>query len=356
MSLEILPRDAAPAANVSIESVLGNRESGALQKLFAAQAFWVFVTLVIIYAAMSFMFPDAFASQQNFYNITRNFAFIGIMALGMICVILTGGIDLSVGSIMGLVAVVTGLVLQAKYPWYAAVAAGLAAGAVIGLCNGWLIAYVGLSPFVVTLGFMSIARSLAIVESGNKMIYEFGPSGPAFKSIGGGDNFGLPPIPVGGVDFALSNAVWILIFLTILLAVVLRMTAWGRYLYAIGGNEHAATLTGVPVKAIKLSAYVVCALAASLSSLLLLGYTGSAINAVGQSYELRVIASTVIGGADLMGGAGGAFGAFVGAALIEVIRNSLLMAGVDSNWQGAFVGSFIIIAVLLERVRGKRRE
>ena len=357
MSLETLPHDASPAtANVSIESMLGNRESSALQKLFASQAFWVFVTLVIIYAAMSFMFPDAFATQQNFYNITRNFAFIGIMALGMICVILTGGIDLSVGSIMGLVAVVTGLVLQAKYPWYAAVAAGLASGAAIGLCNGWLIAYVGLSPFVVTLGFMSIARSLAIVESGNKMIYEFGPSGPAFKSIGGGDNFGLPAIPIGGVDFALSNAVWILILLTILLAVVLKMTAWGRYLYAIGGNEHAATLTGVNVKGVKLSAYVVCALAASLSSLLLLGYTGSAINAVGQSYELRVIASTVIGGADLMGGAGGAFGAFVGAALIEVIRNSLLMAGVDSNWQGAFVGSFIIIAVLLERVRGKRRE
>ena len=347
MSLET---KAAPA-NVSIESVVGIREKTWADQLLGAQAFWVAVALFIICTVMSLMFPEAFASAQNFYNITRNFAFIGIMALGMICVILTGGIDLSVGSIMGVVAVVAGLVLQAEYPWWLAVMAGFGAGLGIGLCNGWLIAYIGLSPFVVTLGFMSIARSLAIVESGNKMIYQFGPDGPTFKALGGGDNLGIPGLP-----FTLANPVIVLIVLTIVLAVVLRMTAWGRHLYAIGGNEHAAMLTGVPVKLTKLSAYVVSALAASLASILIVGWQGSAINALGQSYELRVIASTVIGGADLMGGAGGAFGAFVGAALIEVIRNSLLMAGVDSNWQGAFVGSFIIIAVLLERVRGKRRE
>jgi ribose transport system permease protein len=346
-----LDSKAAGPANVSIDSVVGLQEKTWVEQLFAAQAFWVAVTLFIICAAMSFMFPEAFATQQNFYNITRNFAFIGIMALGMICVILTGGIDLSVGSIMGIVAVVAGLVLQADYHWLLAILAGTAAGVAIGVCNGWLIAYVGLSPFVVTLGFMSIARSLAVVESGNKMIYQFGTYGATFKEFGGGDNLGIPGLP-----FSLANPVIVLIFLTILLAVVLRMTAWGRHLYAIGGNEHAATLTGVPVRRVKLSAYVVSALAASLASILIVGWQGSAINALGQSYELRVIASTVIGGADLMGGAGGAFGAFVGAALIEVIRNSLLMAGVDSNWQGAFVGSFIIIAVLLERLRGKRRE
>ncbi|MEJ1160668.1 ABC transporter permease [Prosthecomicrobium sp. N25] len=342
----------APTAaqdSVAIENMLSVKEKSLLDHLLSAQSFWVTVVFLSIFAFMSWLQPDSFPTANNLYNISRNFAFIGIMALGMTCVILTGGIDLSVGSIMGMVAVVCGLVLQAQYPWYAAVAAGLLAGGAVGVVNGFFVAYVGLSSFVVTLGAMSIARSLAIVLSGNKMIYDFGPSGPTFKLLGGGDNLGLP------LPFPIANPVLILIVLTIVLALVLRMSAWGRHLYAIGGNEHAATLTGVNVKAVKLSAYVISALSASLASILIVGWQGSAINALGQSYELRVIASTVIGGADLMGGAGGAYGAFIGAALIELIRNSLLMAGVDSNWQGAFVGVIIILAVLLERVRGRKR-
>src|SRR5262249_17231842 len=123
-----------------------------------------------------------------------------------------------------------------------------------------------------------------------------------------------------------------------------------------GGNEHAAQLTGVPVQRVKLQAYVFCSLCAAVASIMLLGWQGSAINALGTGYELRVIASTVIGGTNLMGGEGGAFGAFIGAALIEVIRNGLILAGVDSNYQGMFVGAFIILAVLLERIRGRKRE
>jgi ribose transport system permease protein len=148
----------------------------------------------------------------------------------------------------------------------------------------------------------------------------------------------------------------VLVILTLVFAFVFNFTTWGRYLYAIGGNENAARLTGVPVDRIKLQAYVVSGLTAALASVMIVGWQGSAINAMGTGYELRVIASTVIGGANLMGGEGGAFGAFIGAALIEVIRNSLLMAGVDSNWQGLFVGIFIILAVLLERVRGRKSE
>jgi ribose transport system permease protein len=291
---------------------------------------------------MSWLQPDAFASADNLFNITRNFAFVGIMALGMTAVILTGGIDLSVGSIMGLVGVVCGLILQAEQHWLLAVLAGLAAGALAGAVNGGLIAYVGLPPFVVTLGMLSIARSLAIVLSRNQMIYEFGPYGDSFNAIGGGEILGV------------SNPVWVLILLTALFGLVFNFTAWGRHLYAIGGNEKAARMTGVPVDRVKFQAYIVSGLTAALASVMIVGWQGSAINALGQGYELRVIASTVIGGANLMGGEGGAFGAFIGAALIEVIRNSLLMAGVDSNWQGTFVGIFIILAVLLERVRGRR--
>jgi ribose transport system permease protein len=209
--------------------------------------------------------------------------------------------------------------------------------------NGLLIAYVGLSPFVVTLGMLSFARSLAVIVSQNKMIYDFGPYGAAFKIIGGGQFLGL------------SNPVWMLIVLTALFGMILRLTTWGRHLYSIGGNEQAARLTGVPVDRVKTHAYIISGLTAAIAAVFIVGWQGSAINALGMGYELRVIASTVIGGANLMGGEGGAWGAFVGAALLEVIRNSLLMQGIDSNWQGAFVGVFIVLAVLLEKIRGRRR-
>ncbi len=329
-------------SSVEIDDVTGLKERTVLQRLLSSQPFWVLMALLLICAVMAWLQPQAFASMDNFYNITRNFAFVGIMALGMTAVILTGGIDLSVGSIMGVVGVVCGLLLQAEQHWLLAVISGLVAGGVCGAANGALIAYVGLPPFVVTLGMLSIARSLAIVLSQNRMIYEFGPYGDAFNEIGGGDILGL------------ANPVWMLIVLTLVFAFVFNFTRWGRYLYAIGGNEGAARMTGVPVDRIKLQAYIVSGLTAGIAAVMIVGWQGSAINALGQGYELRVIASTVIGGANLMGGEGGAFGAFIGAALIEVIRNSLLMAGVDSNWQGTFVGIFIILAVLLERIRGRR--
>lgn len=330
--------------SVEIDEITSLKERSLGQRLIASQAFWVTVVLVVICAVMSWVAPEAFATADNFYNITRNFAFIGIMALGMTAVILTGGIDLSVGSLMGIVGIAAGLVLQAELPWWLACMAGLATGALAGAVNGFLIAYLRLSAFVVTLGMLSIARSLAIVLSQNKMIYEFGPDAEIFYWLGGGNMLGI------------ANPVWVLVIMTVFFGFVFNVTSWGRWLYAIGGNENAARLTGVPVDRIKMQAYIVSGLTAAISALLTISWAGSAINALGQTYELRVIASTVIGGANLMGGEGGAYGAFVGAALIEVIRNSLLMAGVDSNWQGAFVGLFIILAVLLERVRGRSRD
>ena len=334
-----------------------------LHRLVGAQSFWVSVVLVAICAVMSYRQPDSFGTEDNFFNITRNFAFIGVMALGMTPVIITGGIDLSVGSVMGLVAIVCGLVLLKQpipwmpdwwnaaawtHSWWMALAAGLAAGALVGLVNGILIACVGLPPFVVTLSMLSIARAVAVVLSGNRMLYDFGPGAPAFKIIGGGESFGFLP-------FRLSNPFLILIILSVVLGIVLKMSAWGRHVFAIGGNEQAANLTGVPVTRVKVQSYVICSLSAALAAVLSVGWSGSANNSLGQSYELLAIASAVIGGANLMGGEGSAYGAFIGSALIFVIRNSLLMAGVDSNWQGLFVGAFIILAVVLERVRGKRR-
>jgi ribose transport system permease protein len=330
-------------ASLTMRGITEHREHSLIQRLLSAQAFWITLALLGMCVTMSLLQPQAFASVENFYNISRNFAFIGIMALGMTAVIITGGIDLSVGSVMGLAAIVAGLVLQDAGPWWLAMVAGLATGVVVGGVNGALIAWVGLPSFVVTLGSLSIGRSLAVVLSQNKMIYDFGPDSDTVFAIGGGQILGI------------ANPVWVLLVLTVVFSVVLHLTRWGRYLYAIGGNEQAALLTGVPVARAKLAAYTVSGLTAALAAVLIIGWQGSAINALGTGYELRVIASTVIGGANLMGGEGGAYGAFIGAALIEVIRNSLLMAGVDSNWQGTFVGVFIVLAVVLEKLRGRRR-
>jgi ribose transport system permease protein len=323
------------------DDITGLRERGPLQRLLGSQAFWVTVALIVISIGMS-LISEAFTRYENVFNITRNFAFIGIMALGQTCVIITAGIDLSVGSVMGLVGIVTGMTLAAGYPMWAGISAGLLTALAVGWVNGSLIAYLRLSPFVVTLGMLSIARSLALIVSNNKMFYQFGPDEEMFLELGGGQTFGI------------ANPVLILIVLTVIFGFVLNFTIWGRHVYAVGGNEQAARLTGVPVDRIKVSVYMLCSLMAGISAILMVGWLGSVTNALGLTYELQVIASTVIGGANLMGGEGTAFGAFIGAALIEVIRNSLLLAGVDPYWQGTFVGLFIILAVLLERIRGRR--
>jgi ribose transport system permease protein len=333
--------------HAAISDVVKHQEQSLWQRVVGSQAFWVTVALGLLVALMAHYEPS-FGTVDNAANITRNFAPFGIMALGMTVVIITGGIDLSVGSIMGLVAIVAGVFLTWEYPWYVAFAAGLAAGIACGAVNGFFVAYLNMPSFVVTLGMLSIARSLAVVISGNQMLYKFGPDAPIVKAIGQAKF----PVQTPGDSIPdwipqLSSHFWVMVVMGLWVGYVFMYKPWGRHLFAIGGNENAARLTGVPVDWIKFQAYVFSAFTAAIASLLLLGYNGSAINAMGQGYELRVIAATVIGGANLMGGAGSAFGAIIGSAFLEVIRNALLMAGIDSNWQGAFVGAFIILAVLL---------
>jgi ribose transport system permease protein len=302
------------------------------------QPVWITASVIIIGAVMWIISP-AFRTYDNLYNDSRNFAFIAIMGLGEMLVIITGGVDLSIGSVMGLVGIVTGLVLQAGYSLYIGSAAGLAVALLCGFINGWAVAKLKLSPFVITLGMLSVARSQALILSNNKMIYQFGPDEKLFVAIGGGSLFGIPSVVIA------------MILLGGLFTLVLKFSAWGRHVYALGGNEQAARLTGVPVERVKISVYMISSLTAGIAAILLVGWLGSVTNALGAGYELRVIASTVIGGTDLMGGFGTPYGAIVGSALIEVVRNALLLAGVDPYWQGTFVGVIIAFAVLLERLR-----
>jgi ribose transport system permease protein len=310
-------------------------------RLLASQAFWVtLATLIIVVGMMAI--SDAFASYKNVFNTTRNFAFIGIMALGQVVVIITGGIDLAVGSVMGLSGIVFGMAMAAGHSLWASAALGLAVALAAGAVNGYLIAYLGLSPFVVTLGMLSVARSLALVVSNNQMVYQFGPDEQLLFALGGGETLGV------------ANPVLILVGLTLVFGFLLNFTVWGRHIYAVGGNPQAARLTGLAVERIKLSAYLLSALTAGIAAILTIGWLGSVTNALGLTYELRVIAASVIGGANLLGGEGTAYGALIGSALLEIIRNSLLLAGVDPYWQGTFIGLFIVLAVLLERIRGRR--
>ncbi len=322
------------------ESVTGRSEMTPLQGMLRTQPFWVFVAIVIIGVVMTFV-SDVFLTERNLFNITRNFAFFGIMALGMSAVICTAGIDLSVGSLMGLTGIVAGLVMQMGFPIWIGFLAAMGTAALVGGINGVLIAHLRMAPFVVTLGMLAMARSIAMVISNNKMIYEFGPDQDLFEWIGGESVFGVP------------NPVWVLAILTVVFWWAYRYSTWGRWVFAVGGNAEAAKLAGIPVERVIISVYVICSLCAGLAAFLMVGWFGSVTNALGLTYELNVIAATVIGGANLMGGVAYALGAPIGAALMELIRNSLLLAGIDALWQQFFVGLFLILAVLLEQIRNR---
>jgi ribose transport system permease protein len=331
------------------ESIARQAHRNWLSWLISQQTFWVSVAAVLAFVVLSFA-SDVFATQQNLFNVTRNFAFVAIIAIGMTAVIITGGIDLSVGAVLVLSGMVIGMTMNAGMSIWLAIPLALGAALAVGVFNGVMIAYIGVPPFVVTLGMLSIARSLAMVLSNNRMVYEFGPDQPQLLTLGGGFvHLALPfadPIRV-------PNPVLFLLAMLLIASFSFRWTRWGRHLFAIGGNERAATMTGVPVKLVKVSVYMFCSLCAGIAGILEVGWLGTITTSLGQGMELTVIAASVIGGTNLMGGAGTAFGAVVGAALIEVIRNSLILLGISTFWQGTFVGSFIIIAVLFDRLRAR---
>jgi ribose transport system permease protein len=331
------------------ESIAGRVHRNWLAWLISQQTFWVSMAAVLAFAGMA-VASDVFATQQNLFNVTRNFAFVAIIAIGMTAVIVTGGIDLSVGAVLVLSGMVIGMAMSEGLSIWLAIPLALGAALAVGAINGFMIAYIGVPPFVVTLGMLSIARSLAMVLSNNRMVYEFGPDQPKLLTLGGGFvNLTLPMVDT----IQVPNPVIFLLVMLLFAAFSFRWTRWGRYLFAIGGNERAATVTGVPVKLVKISVYMFCSLCAGIAGILEVGWLGTITTSLGQGMELSVIAAAVIGGANLMGGVGTAFGAVVGAALIEVIRNSLILLGISTFWQGTFVGSFIIIAALFDRLRAR---
>lgn len=277
-----------------------------------------------------------FLTSSNLLNVVRQSSIIGVMAIGVTFVILSGGIDLSVGSVMALSGMIAAGTLQNGSGMLVAVLAALGVGIAAGLVNGILVTKGGITPFVVTLGMMSIARGLTLLYSNGYPISGFSP---AYRFIGGGVILGIP-LPV------------ILFLLVVLVGwAVLTQTRLGRYTYAIGGNEETVKLSGINSDFFKTSVYVISGVTAAISALILTSRLNSAGPTAGLTYELTVIAAVVIGGTSLSGGRGTVWGSLIGALLIAVINNGMNLMGISPYFQELARGVIIILAVYVDRLR-----
>jgi Ribose/xylose/arabinose/galactoside ABC-type transport systems, permease components len=284
---------------------------------------------------------NLFFTSDNILTLLRQASFNAIMAAGVSVVIITAGIDLSIGSVWALSSVVMAFVCVNKgLAWTLSVLIGLAVGLACGIVNGWGVTLLRIPPFVATLGMMSIARGLAEVITGG---FQISGLPDAFQWWGQGDIFGVP-VPV-----------IVAVGVIVLTWALLRFTRLGRYIYAVGGNEAAAHLSGVPVNRVKLFAYAYCGTLAALAGLLATARMGSVRPSDALGYELDAIAASVIGGISLMGGQGSVLGTAIGAALIGVLRNGMVLLDVSAFWQKVVIGVVIIIAVALDYLVWRRR-
>ena len=281
-----------------------------------------------------------FLSVDNFMNIARNYSDIGIGAVGMTLVLIIGGIDLSVASIMALGGLVAALAMTSwGLPIPIAILLGIASGAVVGLVNGLLIQRLRLPPFIATLGMLGVARGIVVGTTSG-----MGVSGlpKEFTAIGQG-YVGPVPIPV-----------IVLVAVAVVFGLFFAYHLWGTYIFSIGGNETAAILTGLPVGRVKIFVYIICGLLSGLAGVLVVSRVGVSLPGQSLGYELQVIAAAVIGGVSLTGGRGTVLGAVLGAMIIGLIQNALVLLQVPPYWQTAFTGGIIILAAIVDILRQRR--
>ena len=301
--------------------------------------FGLFFVALIIIVVMSFV-SDVFLKSANIRNVLRQISLNGILAVGMTFVILTGGIDLSVGSVVAITGVISGSIMISGGNWVLACLAALVISLVCGAINGLLIAYVGFQPFIATLSTMTIGRGFALAYSDGK---PYTISNPAFKEIGQGSFLGVP-IPI------------ILLFVVCILGIViLNTTTFGRYVLALGGNKSAARLSGVLTKRVELMVYVLSSACAWLVGLILAARISSGQPTAGESYEMDAIAATAIGGTSMSGGIGTLTGTILGFVIIGLLSNSMNLLNINSFYQQIVKGLLIIIAVFLDmRTKGAK--
>ncbi len=334
----------SPSSRISISGVR------AVLFLLKARAIAVLLVLLLLF---SYMAP-AFLTAGNLAILTKHVAISAILAIGMTFVVLTGGIDLSVGSVAGLGGMVVGYLLTqgvalsgtAHYlPVGVCVVIAISVCLMVGLVNGWLVAKAGVAPFIATLGTLYVSRGAALLISGGKTFPNL--AGQAERG-----NTGFPAL--GQMSFlGLPIPVWIMLGLFVVAVVIARKTPLGRQIYAVGGNERAARLAGIRVPRVKLFTYLASALCASFVGIIIASQLEAAHPATGESFELNAIAAVVLGGTSLMGGRGSVVGSLIGACVIGVLSDGLVMLGVSEFWQMVIKGMVIILAVAVDQLQSR---
>lgn len=322
--------------------------------LLEGRAFIALLVIIIIFSSLS---PNFF-TLDNLVVMTRHVAVNAIIAIGMLMVILNAGIDLSVGSTVALSGVVAGYLLQGvNLPFWEAVAypavwvvviISIAVGAVVGFLNGILVSKFKVAPFVATLGMMYVVRGVALLIT----------NGLTFPKLGGSEALGNTGFDWVGFNTVLFVPIGVIIMIFIAggSSFALNKTAFGRWLYASGGNERAAELSGIPVKRVKIGVYVLSGTFAAIAGLILTSELTSATPQAGNSYELTAIAAVVIGGASLMGGKGTIRGTLLGAFVIGFLSDGLVIIGMSEYWQMVFKGAVIILAVMLNAIEYRSKK
>ncbi|MCJ1779936.1 ABC transporter permease [Mammaliicoccus sciuri] len=294
-----------------------------------------FIGLILLIVVISIM-NSAFLDLSNLLNLLRQVSINGLIAFGMTFVILTGGIDLSVGSILALSSAFTAILITSGLDPIVALIVGVLGGFLLGVFNGVLVTLGSMAPFIVTLATMTIFRGLTLVVTDGNPITNLGDS-YMFQLFGKGYFFGIP-VPA---------VTMIIVF--IILAIILQKTTFGRHTYAIGGNEVASKISGIKVNRVKILIYGISGLMSALAGAILTSRLNSAQPTAGTSYELDAIAAVVLGGTSLTGGKGRIVGTFIGVLIIGVLNNGLNLLGVSSFYQQVVKGIVILIAVLIDR-------
>jgi erythritol transport system permease protein len=311
------------------------------------------VVLVVLIALFSWLAP-AFLTTNNFTILTKHVAIAAILAIGMTFSVLTGGIDLSVGSVAGFGGMVAGFLLTqgipfGERPYYPPVGICILASVLlclaIGCMNGLLVSKAGVAPFIATLGTLYVARGAALLIS----------NGKTFPNLSGQASRGNTGFPAFGQSFlfGLPMPVWIMLALFGVAVVIAHKTPLGRHIYAVGGNERAARLAGIHVDRVKLFTYIASAICAALVGLIIASQLEAAHPATGESFELNAIAAVVLGGTSLAGGRGTIAGSLLGACVIGVLSDGLVMLGVSEFWQMVIKGAVIVLAVAIDQLQAR---
>jgi erythritol transport system permease protein len=311
------------------------------------------VVLIALILVFSYLAPSFFTAN-NLTILTKHVAISAILAIGMTFTVLTGGIDLSVGSVAGLSGMIAGYLLTqgiafggiAHYPpALICIALSIGVGLVVGLVNGWLVSKAGVAPFIATLGTLYIARGAALLIS----------NGKTFPNLAGQAARGNTGFPALGATFlaGMPLPVWIMLLLFGIAVFISRKTPLGRHIYAVGGNERAAQLAGIRIPRVKIFTYLASALCAAVVGLIIASQLEAAHPATGESFELNAIAAVVLGGTSLMGGRGSIAGSLIGAGVIGVLSDGLVMLGVSEFWQMVIKGVVIVAAVAIDQLQSR---